>query len=452
MKILLAEDEKSIRITLADELEECGHDVDTAADGTEAARMADSTLYDLVISDIRMPGVPGTELLRKVKEHSPDTEVIMITGVPSYELAIDCIKNGAYDFIPKPFNTDEVINRLQKLNEVIKLRQENRRLLGEKDRSVRFDNIVGGSRQMQKMFDEVRTVAGSDIPILLHGESGTGKELFAKALHAHSPRAHKPMITVACHVSNENLLESELFGHVKGAYTGAESDRDGSFVKADGGVLFLDDIDDMPMNAQAKLLRAIAQGEIFPLGWKKTEPIHVNVRVVAATKVDLQDLIEEGQFREDLYYRISSLTLDIPPLRQRLDDIPHLVHHFIQTHGSGEPYEIADEAMVALMGYHWPGNIRELEQQIRAAIALSGTGRMLKREHFRFRANKHMDSVDEMTGAPIVTLQESVAAAERSHITKVMKHTEGNTVEAAKLLGISRKNLWEKRKKYGIDS
>ncbi|MGE0434069.1 MAG: sigma-54-dependent transcriptional regulator [Planctomycetota bacterium] len=452
MKILLAEDEKSIRITLADELEERGHEVDTASDGSEAVRMVDSTLYDLVISDIRMPGVPGTELLRRVKEQCPDTEVIMITGVPSYELAIECIRNGAYDFIPKPFNTDEIINRLQKLAEVVKLRQENRRLRGEQDRLLRFDNIVGGSRQMQRLFDEVRTVAGSDIPILLHGESGTGKELFARALHANSPRAHKPMVTVACHVSNENLLESDLFGHVKGAYTGADTDRDGSFVRADGGIIFLDDIDDMPMNAQAKLLRALQFGEVTPLGWKKTEPLKVNVRVVAATKVDLRDLIEEGQFRDDLYYRISTLTLDIPPLRQRLDDIPHLVHHFIQTHGNGEPYDIADDAMMALRTYHWPGNIRELEQMIRAAIALSGTGRVLRRDHFRFRVKRDMDAVDEMTGAPIVTLAEAVAAAEKQHIVRVMKHTDNNTVEAARLLSISRKNLWEKRKKYELDS
>jgi DNA-binding NtrC family response regulator len=454
MRILLAEDERSIRLTLIDDLEDAGHDVTGAEDGHEAVTALEAGSYDVVITDIRMPGRDGLEILKYVREHAPDTFVIMITGVPTYELAIQCIKTGAYDFIPKPFNHEEVLARLDKLEELIKLRDENRQLKSERDKAVQFENLVGRSPRMQEIFDEIRALADADFPILIRGESGTGKELFARAIHHHSPRRKKPMITAALQAGNINLIESDLFGHTKGAYTGAHSEREGKFVQADGGTLFLDDIDDMPVEIQAKLLRAIQFGEIEPLGWKKPEPLKVDVRVIGATKVNLDDLIEEGKFREDLYYRINTLEIEVPPLRQRPEDIPLLVHHFLQREVGRPNLTINDDALMAMTQHPWPGNVRELEGAVRVALARAGQSDEITRDHVlrSLKRTPQFKVDDPDTGMPLVTLGEAVEAAERSHIKRVLKFTENNTTKGAKILGISRKNLWEKRKKYQLDS
>ncbi len=450
LRILLAEDEKSIRITLADDLRDANYIVRPVVDGNEAMQALSEEFFDIVITDIRMPGPDGVQILRHVKENYPQTEVIVITGVPTYELAVDCVKKGAFDFIAKPFSNEELINRLEKLKELLALRKENRSLRSQIDSSFKFDNLIGRSPKMQRIFEEIKTVAASDVPILLKGESGTGKELFAKAIHHNSVRSNKPFVTVACHISNANLIEDTLFGHVKGAYTGASGGRKGKFEEANNGTIFLDDIDDLPFEIQAKLLRVLQFGEIEPLG--SDEVKKVNVRIIAATKVNLNDLIAEGKFREDLYYRLNVLQVDIPPLRQRLDDIPLLVHHFIKVHSGGREYEIEDEALLILQQYHWPGNIRELESAVRAAIALAGSSKILKKAHFLRNLRQTQIFKPEVSDSvPLVALQEAVENAERGHILRVLKFTNGNTVKAAEILGISRKTLWDKRKKYQIE-
>ncbi len=455
MNILLAEDERAIRVTLGDDLEDAGHKVTAVGDGKEAMQALAEQAFDVVITDIRMPGVDGIQLLDHVREHYADTAVIMITGVPTYELAVQCIKKGAEDFIAKPFNHDEVLVKLEKLAERLRDRAEIKRLRSEFDKPIKFENLIGRSPKMQEIFKLIRQVSEHDIPILLKGESGTGKELFARAIHQNSSRAKKPMVTVACHVGNINLLESELFGHVKGAYTGAERERKGKFQEADGGTIFLDDIDDMPLDAQVKLLRVLQEGEVEVLG-RTGAPVQVDTRVIAATKVDLEAAIEDDKFRLDLYYRINTLVIEIPPLRQRVEDIPLLVNHFIekynQKYGVDNRYSVPDDTMIFLSQYHWPGNVRELEGAVYQAIAVCPREEpVLKREHFRnLQRSGSFKADDPATGVPMVTLREAIEAAERAHIERVMKHTENNTVKAAEILDISRKNLWEKRKKYDI--
>ncbi|MCD4657604.1 MAG: sigma-54 dependent transcriptional regulator [Planctomycetes bacterium] len=451
LEILLAEDEKSIRITLADDLRDANYKVKTAVDGNEAMQAIEDDIYDIIITDIRMPGPDGLQILKHVKEVRPETEVIIITGVPTYELAVECVKYGAYDFIAKPFSNDELINRLDKLKELVKLRRENLNLRSQIDSSFKFDNLIGRSAKMQRIFDEIRTVASSDVPILLKGDSGTGKELFARAIHHNSTRNNRPFVTVACHIANANLIEDTLFGHIKGAYTSATGERRGKFEDANGGTIFLDDIDDLPFEIQSKLLRVLQFGEIERLGADDVKK--VDVRIIAATKVDLTDLIDEGKFREDLYYRLNVLQVEIPSLRQRIDDIPLLVHHFIKTHGMGKDYEIEDEALLILQQYHWPGNVRELESAVRASIALAGKTNILKKEHFMRNISKtHTNKIEEpLSLGSMVTLAEAVESIERGHILRVLKFTGGNTVKAAEILGISRKTLWDKRKKHQIE-
>ena len=451
LDILLAEDEKSIRITLADDLRDANYKVVTAVDGNEAMQAIEENIFDIIITDIRMPGPDGLQILKHVKEVRPETEVIIITGVPTYELAVECVKYGAYDFIAKPFSNDELINRLEKLKELVKLRRENMNLRSQIDSSFKFDNLIGRSAKMQRIFDEIRTVASSDVPILLKGDSGTGKELFARAIHHNSTRNNRPFVTVACHIANANLIEDTLFGHIRGAYTSATGERRGKFEDANGGTIFLDDIDDLPFEIQSKLLRVLQFGEIERLGSDDVKK--VDVRIIAATKVDLTDLIDEGKFREDLYYRLNVLQVEIPSLRQRIDDIPLLVHHFIKTHGMGKDYEIEDEALLILQQYHWPGNVRELESAVRAAIALAGKTNVLKKEHFMRNISKsHSNKIDEpLSLGSLITLSEAVESIERGHILRVLKFTGGNTVKAAEILGISRKTLWDKRKKHQIE-
>ncbi len=451
LEILLAEDEKSIRITLADDLRDANYKVKTAVDGNEAMQAIEDDIYDIIITDIRMPGPDGLQILKHVKEVRPETEVIIITGVPTYELAVECVKYGAYDFIAKPFSNDELINRLDKLKELVKLRRENLNLRSQIDSSFKFDNLIGRSAKMQRIFDEIRTVASSDVPILLKGDSGTGKELFARAIHHNSTRNNRPFVTVACHIANANLIEDTHFGQIKGAYTSATGERRGKFEDANGGTIFLDDIDDLPFEIQSKLLRVLQFGEIERLGADDVKK--VDVRIIAATKVDLTDLIDEGKFREDLYYRLNVLQVEIPSLRQRIDDIPLLVHHFIKTHGMGKDYEIEDEALLILQQYHWPGNVRELESAVRAAIALAGKTNILKKEHFMRNISKtHTNKIEEpLSLGSMVTLAEAVESIERGHILRVLKFTGGNTVKAAEILGISCKTLWDKRKKHQIE-
>ena len=446
MSVLLADDEAAIRITLRDALEEAGHTVVVACDGIEARRALEERNFDAVVTDLKMPGMPGMEVLRLAKGRSPDTEVIVMTGYGTVESAVDAMKAGAYEYILKPFPNETVVLLLARIADQRSLLAENRSLKEQLGRAVRLEGMIGTSRGMREAFQTIRLVAGQDTRVLITGESGTGKELVARAIHNLSARRAKPMVPISCASVPETLLEDTLFGHEKGAFTDARDRRIGRFEYADGGTIFLDDIDDMPLPTQVKLLRVLQEGEVERLGG--SAPIHVDVRVLAATKVDLLDAVNEGRFRQDLYYRLNVVPIVIPPLRDREDDLKLLAQHFMETFAKGRSFRIEPETIDEMMRYSWPGNVRELEHSIERAIALAGGSDVLRREHIL-----GAKPVPERKPAPgrVCTLGEAVTESEKSAIRAALEHTRGRKAEAAQVLGISRKNLWEKMKAYGME-
>jgi DNA-binding NtrC family response regulator len=453
LRVLLADDERAIAITLADDLTRAGYEVVAVNDG-EAARAAfEGGEFDVVVSDINMPGVSGMELLEGIKQSGADTQVILITGYGTIENAVDAMRKGAFDYVLKPFNNDEILEKLRKINEFRRLRSENRELRQELGREKGLANIVGQSPAMQRVMARIRTVAEREARVLITGESGTGKERVARAIHDISPRSAKPFIPLACAAIPSTLLEDEIFGHEKGAFTDAKERKAGRFELAHEGTLFLDDIDDMPMETQVKLLRVLQENVVETLGGR--EPIPVDVRVVAATKVDLLNLVEDGEFREDLFYRLNVVPIDLPPLREREGDVPLLTEHFCRRFGGEDsPYYVPPEVMAELSTYRWPGNVRELENAVERAIALAAPGehaltRELLLEGALRRRRKGIGG--DTDSGPLITLREVVRAAEADAIRRVLKSTEGHRANAAKILGISRKNLWEKMKDYEIE-
>lgn len=449
MKILLADDERGIRLTLAEDLEEAGHVVTAVEDGEKAMQALQRETFDCLISDIVMPRLDGMSLLRFAREKFPDIIAIMITGNATTERAIEAMKLGAKDFVEKPFNNEKVVLLCEGYGQSQRTERKFEQLKEVVKTEFKTDTLVGASPQMKRLYDDIRTVAEADFSVLIEGENGTGKEVITTTLHQLSKRADGPLIKVACHISNANLLEDELFGHESGAFTGATSRRIGRFEQADGGTIYLDDIDDMPIDIQAKLLRVLQEREIERLGGDA--PIPVDIRVVASTKVDLKTLCREGKFREDLYHRINVIDLHVPPLRQREGDIPALVEHFLEIYAPDRELTIDPEAMAALVAYSWPGNVRELQHSVQRAIAFGGAGGVLRKGHFL----RDYSEVAPEAGGPTPgddrrALKEVVAATEKAHIKNVLKMTGGKIEEAARILGISRKNLWEKRKLYGL--
>jgi len=446
MSVLLADDEKTIQITLRDALEEAGHAVVVAADGIEARRAIEERGFDAVVTDLKMPGMPGMEVLRLVKARSPDTEVIVMTGYGTVESAVDAMKAGAYEYILKPFPNETVVLLLARIAEQRRVLAENRSLKEQLGRATRLEGIIGTSRGMRDVFQTIRLVAGQDTRVLVTGESGTGKELVARAIHNLSSRRGKPLVALSCASVPETLLEDTLFGHEKGAFTDARERRIGRFEYADGGTMFLDDIDDMPLPTQVKLLRVLQEGEVERIGG--TAPIKVDVRILAATKIDLLDAVNEGRFRQDLYYRLNVVPITIPPLRDRDDDLKLLAQHFIDCFAKGRSFRIDPQTMDEMMRYSWPGNVRELEHAIERAIALAGSGDVLAREHIL-----GTKPVPERKPDPgrVTSLADAVADAEKAAIRAALEHTRGRKAEAAQVLGISRKNLWEKMKGYGME-
>ena len=447
MDVLLVEDEKTIAITLRDALEEDGHNVTVACDGLEGRRHIEDRTYDVVITDLKMPGMPGMEVLRLAKSNSPDTEVIVMTGYGTVETAVEAMKSGAYEYILKPFSNEEVVHYLRRIAAQRKLVAENRSLKEQLGRAQSLEGLIGQSRPMREVFQTIRLVAPGDARILVVGESGTGKELVARAIHNLSERRAKPLVAISCASVPETLLEDTLFGHEAGAYTGATDRRIGRFEYADGGTVLLDDIDDMPLSTQVKLLRVLQEGEVERLG--SAAPLHVDVRVIAATKVDLLDAVEDGSFRRDLYYRLNVVPIELPPLRDREDDLKLLAQHFIECFGKKTAFRIEDELVDEMLRYSWPGNVRELEHSIERAIALAGGNEILQRVHIL-----GTKSVPTRRAAParVTTLREAVEEAEKGAIRAALEHTGGRKAEAAKVLGISRKNLWEKMKAYELEA
>ena len=449
MNILLADDERSIAITLRDDLEAAGHKVTVVSDGTKAHAEVTASRFDLLITDIRMPGLDGISLLKAAKAIDSSLEVIVITGHGTIESAVEAIRHGAYDYVLKPFLNEDILRRVATLAEFRRLKTKVETLEAAYGGKLARARIVGESEAMRRVLDVVRTIAETDEDVLITGETGTGKELVAKMIHEISPRRDAPFVVLSCSGFPKTLLEDEIFGHEKGAFTDARSTKQGRFERANGGVLFLDDIDDVPIETQVKLLRVLQERNLERLGGEKT--IQLDVRVVVATKVDLHSAVEDGEFREDLYYRLNVVPITLPPLRERRGDVPVLIEHFISVYAKNRSYFLSEETKEALQHHSWRGNVRELENAVRRAIAMAGSEDELKAEHLviqgpRLKKEGALGEEGEVERA----LREVVREAEAHHIRRVLKHCGGHRANSARILGISRKNLWEKMRELDI--
>ncbi len=449
MEVLLAEDERGIALTLTEDLEEAGHQVRWEPTGSGAIAAVKAAVFDCVITDVRLPGGDGIDILKQAKARRPETEVIVITGYATVEQAVEAMRAGAYDYLQKPFLNEVVLERLDQIRQVQALKAENERLRHEIGAGDPFANIVGQSRKMQDMFRLVEAVAPSDTSVLIQGESGTGKERVARAVHRLSARRNGPFVAISCGALPETLLESELFGHERGAFTDAAKARKGRFELAQGGTVFLDDIDDMSMPTQVKLLRVLQEREFERVGGERT--VHVDIRLISATKVPLEERVREERFREDLYYRLKVVPILLPPLRERQGDVPLLVAHFMRRFAGDRELEVRTEDLAAMEAYAWPGNIRQLENHMERAIALVGKGRFLKREHLLPDETGLGHARSAAPGQETRTLKEVLVEAEQAHLRLVLAARGGHRTNAAKVLGISRKVLWEKLKDYGIE-
>ncbi|MEE9126305.1 MAG: sigma-54 dependent transcriptional regulator [Planctomycetota bacterium] len=447
MKVLLVEDEETIAVTLSDDLCAAGHEVRHTPDGKEALQILKAQVFDCVITDVRLPGADGMQVLRAAKEARPETEVLVMTAFATVETAVEAMRSGADDYVQKPFMNDAVLERLKRISRYRALLEENRQLKEDLRGNRGLPGIIGRSRLMQDVCKVVRTVAGTDASVLIQGESGTGKECIAQAVHALSRRAEHPFVALSCGALPDTLLETELFGHERGAFTDAARQRRGRFELANKGTIFLDDIDDMPMPTQVKLLRVLQEREFERVGGEKT--IQVDIRVVSATKKSLLDLVRDAKFREDLYYRLNVVPIKLPPLRDREGDVPLLVQHFVRKLGESRRYSVKTDVLEAMSNYPWPGNVRELENHVAQAIAMAGTSKVLKKEHLL-----PVDKTRRAALEPPMELQslrEATVATEREHLEKVLKAVGGHRTKAASVLGISRKVLLEKLKDYGIE-
>ena len=440
--ILIADDQKNMRTTLAMMLRRAGHDVAEAKDGVDACEAIDDEAYDLVITDLRMGKVDGIDVLRHVRENSPLTEAIVMTAYGTIESAVEAMRLGAWDYIQKPFTEDELQVKIEKALERRWLTGEVSLLTQEFKERYKFENIIGRSRTIREILTRIIKIAPTDTTVLITGESGTGKELIAKAIHANSRRTDRPFVPVNCAAISETLLESELFGHTRGAFTGAVSTRKGLFEEADGGTFFFDEIAETSVSFQAKLLRAIQEKEIRRVGDNRAIPI--DIRCIAATNQDLQISIQEKRFREDLYYRLNVARFRIPRLRERPEDIPLLVEHFIKKFSKkmGRSVKLAEGVMERLMAYNYPGNVRELENLIEQGVALTIDGEIRIGDLIPGEDNASME---------MQTLENVVAAAERQAI-QVSLTQHDSTEKAAEALGLSPTTLWRKMKKLNIDN
>ena len=446
IQILVVDDEKIMQDSLSRILTKEGYEVRTASSGEEAIEKFDCESFDMVLLDIKMPGIGGIETLRRLKEMDPAITILIVTGYPSIDSAVKAIKLGAYDYITKPFTPDVLrvaINRALERKNLLSENLQLRRQLKAKNES---DIIVGQSEVMRKIYELVRRTAPTDSTVLITGESGTGKELIARAIHTYSLRQDKEFVTVDCSALVETLLESELFGHVKGSFTGAIQTKYGSFELANGGTFFFDEIGNLSLDIQAKLLRVIQEKEVKPVGSEKT--LKVDVRTIAATNQDLKPAIAQKTFREDLYYRLNVFPIHIPPLRERKEDIPLLVNHFLQKYNKKRKVPVSQvepETMSLLISYDWPGNVRELENAVERALILEDGLTLLPRSFPWIEAQKTTKPLS--VHAKVYPLEEM----EKHHILMVLNETKGHKGKAASLLGIDRKTLYMKIKKYAIE-
>ena len=451
MRILLADDEVTIAVTLTDALEEAGHEVVQAADtaaALAALEPAQGPAPEVVLTDIRMPGAGGMAVLERSVELDPDRPVVLMTGFGTIDQAVEAMRMGAVNYVQKPFRNEAIVAIVATLSRVRALEAENQALRAELRTHVPFEGFVGGSPEMVAVFERIRTVAPTDATVLIEGESGTGKERVARALHQASNRADGPFIALSCAALPETLLEAELFGHERGAFTDARRDKRGRIELADGGSFFLDDIDDMPLAVQVKLLRVLQERSFERLGGEATRT--VDMRVVAASKVPLREAVEAGDFREDLFYRINVVPISLPPLRERTGDVPLLVQHMIERHGAGRSYRISAAAMAALERYPWPGNVRELENAVQRAIALAGDARELVLSNL-VQLDERWRGATAVAG-PVRPLREELREAEEQLIRRALEQCSWHRSQTADALGISRKVLWEKMRDLGIEA
>jgi DNA-binding NtrC family response regulator len=443
--ILIVDDDVQMTVMLKKVLEKEGYDVETALNGQDALAKSAVGDLDLIISDIRMPGMDGLEFLERIKGNHQDVPVVLMTAFGSIEAAVESMKKGAYHYIAKPFKTEQLLSVVEAALRERKLQLEVAGLRQEITKEFSFSNIIGKSPVMQELFSLIRRVARTKSTVIIYGKSGTGKELVAKALHYNSPRADKTFVAFNCAAIPETLLETELFGHAKGAFTDARYAKRGLFVEADGGTLFLDEIGDMPVSIQGKLLRAIQEREIRPVG--ATTDIKIDVRLVAATHHDLQQLLKEGKIREDLYFRLNVVPINLPELKDRKEDIPPLVRHFIKKYAvenNQKPLNVSRETMRILMEYSWPGNVRELENVLERAAILT-EGPMIQPENLPEGLRSAPYASDEE-----IPISFSLENLEKKHIQDILNLTRGNQSEAAKILGIDRRTLYRKIKAYNL--
>ncbi|MEO0115016.1 MAG: sigma-54 dependent transcriptional regulator [candidate division WOR-3 bacterium] len=441
-RILVVDDEEIMRESLTDWLKEDGYEVLAVEDGFKALEAIQKQTFSVMLVDLKMPKMDGLEVLREVKRLGIETPVIIITAYATVDTAVAAMKEGAYDYIIKPFNPEELGLAIKKIIEHQHLKKENILLRKELSKRYQFQDIIGKSPKMQAVFELIRTVAPTKSTVLIQGESGTGKEMVARAIHEASLRKDGPFIALACGALPETLLEAELFGHEKGAFTGANFQKKGKLELADGGTLFLDEIGDISPKSQVDLLRFLQEREFRRLGG--TETIKVDVRIIAATNKNLLKLVEQGKFRDDLYYRLNVITITLPPLRERKEDIPLLITHFLEKYNieTGKRIEkISEAAMNILMDYHWPGNVRELENTIEHAVVVS--------EGNTIMPNSLPDFLKKKEPTPIDT-SKSLEEMEKQHIIQVLKEQQGNISRAAEILGINRVTLYRKMKEYDI--
>jgi two-component system NtrC family response regulator len=445
-KILIIDDDTSLRRVLEYNLQEEGYQVQTAASGEEGLYWFGQSQPNLVITDMNMPGMDGLMVLKSIKERSPETLVIIITAFGTVDVAVEAMKTGAHDYITKPFNRDELRLTVKNALQFSGLAEENKRLKHELSDKTDFRTIVGSSKEMEKVFDVVRKVADTEAAVLITGESGTGKELVARSIHANSLRRDAPFVAINCAAIPRDLLESELFGHVKGAFTGAVRDKTGKFQLADGGTLFLDEVGDLPVELQPKLLRALQEREVEPVGGTTVQKL--DVRIVSATNLDIDKAIVDGGFREDLYYRLSVIPIHLPPLRERRNDIPLLIRYFCGKHG-GEKISIAKDALETLVRYSWPGNVRELENTVERLLIMRN-GDVIGLDEL---PAKLLAGSTAGTGSAIVQLPDEgypLEQLEREVVVMALERNGWNQTAAARFLRIPRHTLIYRVEKYGI--
>ena len=449
-KILIVDDNLENLDLMGHMLESDDIEYETATSGMEALAKMEVDHFQIVLSDLMMPHMDGIELMEKIKATWPDTEVIIVTAHGSVKSAVEAIKKGAYSYILKPFEPDDLLNEVKKVMNLINMKKENLALKEELARVRQPDAFIGNTPQIKAVFELIKTVSNTNATILIQGESGTGKELVANAIHHASDRKNAPFVKVACAALPESLLESELFGHEKGSFTGAIAQRKGRFEYADGGTLFLDEIGEISPSIQVKLLRVLQEREFDRVGGTKT--IKTDVRLISATNKDLALEVKEGRFREDLFYRLNVIAIKMPPLRDRKDDIPTLVEYFLEKYKfevKKNISSVSDKAIAALMGYNWPGNIRELQNVIERAIVLAKTtvidiGDLP--DNIRHEPGKQM----AIEGEQIVALKEAKQSFEKEYLEKALILNKGNISKTAEMIQLARKNLQDKIKTYEI--